>query len=178
MSEDELLDESRRAFAAGYQVAREEYVALLTRDALEARKQGFMTMIETLDFADEIPVGTDERAALIAAFKVGVVEQTKTLRSLMQHPRPSGKERADALAAPFGKDSQPGTASGGLPNPPPRAALENGKPEDMPTSNPSPRSSGSTPKKRGRPRKHPRPEPDRKESEGETLPADPFESQP
>jgi hypothetical protein len=131
---DVARDESRKAFAAGLVVAREEYAAGLMVDGIEAQRRGLDATLEAIGSASKLDTSDPAMAAVIAAFKSGVVNQAKAIRSLMEHPLPSGEERQEALSVPFDDASNSGTSTNGSLRPAPRA-LTNGKaslPKDPP----------------------------------------------
>jgi hypothetical protein len=171
-------DDRRRAFDAGLMVSREEYVAGLLDDAVKARRHGLDVTLSAIDAVAKLDNSDPAKAAAIEAFKSGIVEQGKTLRSLMEHPMSAGQERQEALAHPFDDAESFATSTNGLPRPTPKAlsnetgdqssktptdrqALPNGKSPEGPKTPPPPTAPDDMPPPRkgpGRPRKHPRPE--------------------
>ena len=155
-------DERREAFAEGLAVSHEEYRAILLEDAIAAKQRGLEATLEAIDYANQLSSSDPAKAAAIAAFKQGVANQARTIRSLMDHPMPEGEGRDEALSVPFDDARSFETSSGnGLPRPTPKA-LPNGQAtpnQETPNSSKNSTLNATPPRRgRGRPRKNPRPD--------------------
>jgi hypothetical protein len=159
-------ESERGAFAAGLAVAREEYKAVLVEDAIMAKRRELEAMVQAISEANQVDASDPAIAAVVEAFKQGVVEQQKIIRGLVNQPILDAQERQEALSAPFVSVECSGSRSASpLPQPTQKALSSPNGHVQTPSPEPSQQPAESKPsplpavvkRPRGRPRKYPKP---------------------